>query len=159
MKRLIPILLIFCGLQTSCEEIDCTLNNIVLCHLSFYSSSTNKPIAIQDTLIVKAHGTDSILFNRGLNTSKLSLPMSYWKDADTLDFIIKTTTDMYHSQLVIKKTNIPHFESPDCPTTMFHGITEATTKGNIFDSIAISRAQVNYLQDENIKIFLPTRAQ
>ncbi len=142
----------------SCESVDCTLNNIVLCHFSFYSSTTGQAIALSDTLTVTALGTDSILFNRGRNVSTLSLPMSYWKDADTLNFIVKNQTATFASQVIIEKTNTQHYESPDCPVTMFHHITNVSSTGNVIDSIAIARNEINYLQDENVKIFIRTDA-
>ncbi len=152
---LIPLLLLCMG---ACEGVDCTLNNIVLCHFSFYSSTTGSAIALGDTLTVTAQGTDSILFNRGKNTSTLSLPMSYWKDADTLNFIVDTQTGTYTSRVIIRKTNMQHYESPDCPIAMFHYITDASATGIVIDSVVVSRNEVNYLQDENIKIFVRTDA-
>ncbi len=153
---LIPLLLLCMG---ACEGVDCTLNNIVLCHFAFYSSTTGRAIALSDMLTVTAQGTDSILFNQGKNTATLSLPMSYWKDADTLNFIVDTQTGTYTSRVIIQKTNTQHYESPDCPIAMFHYITDASATGVVIDSVVVSRKEVNYLQDENIKIFVRTAAE
>ncbi len=142
----------------ACEGVDCTLDNMVLCHFSFYSSTTGSAIALGDILTITAEGTDSILFNSGENVSKLSLPMSYWKDADTLNFIVDTQTGTFVSQVIINKTNLQHFESPDCPISMFHHITGVSAAGDVIDSIAISRNEVNYEQDENIKVFIRTHS-
>ncbi len=156
LKKLLLIPALLC--MSACEGVDCTLNNIVLCHFSLYSSTTGSAISLSETLTITAEGTDSILFNRGENVSTFSLPLSYWKEADTLNFIVDTQTGTFTSQVILQKTNTQHYESPDCPIAMFHHITDASATGNVIDSIAVSRKEVNYLQDENIKIFIRTDA-
>ncbi len=140
----------------SCEDINCTLNNVVLCHFTFYDSNTGKTFRLADTLTVTAAGTDSILFNRGLNTASVSLPMSFYKDADTLNFIVDTKNDTYKNTIIINKESRQHFESPDCPATMFHTIKSASVNGVSVDSVVVSRKSVNYKQDENIKVYMRT---
>lgn len=143
-----------------CENIDCTLNNVVLCHISFYDKTTGEPIRLTDTLSVAAEGTDSVLFNKGVNVASLQLPLSYWKDADTLRFIVLTKEgETYESKLTIQKSNTIHHESPDCPMSVFHQILSATANGSVIDSVAVSRREVNYLQDENIQVYIRTAAE
>lgn len=143
----------------ACENIDCTLNNVVLCHISFYDKTTEKPIQLTDTISVVAVGIDSVLFNKGYNISSLQVPLSYWKDADTLRFVVNTEDDTFESQVIIQKSNTIHYESPDCPMNVFHQIVSATATGSVIDSIAVSRREVNYLQDENIQIFIRTATE
>jgi len=155
MRKLLTILSSFL-LFSACESIDCTLNNMVYCYYGFYSSSTGEAISITDTITVTALGTDSILYNRGVNKSSISLPMSYWNDTDTLNFLFYNDSASYSATLFVNKTNVQHYESPDCPTTMFHQLTGATFESAIIDTIVITRPGVNYLQDENIKIYFRT---
>lgn len=152
------ITLIFSLLLISCEGIDCTVNNVVMCHYTFYASGSEDVVSVKDTLTITAEGTDSVLYNKGVNVSKLSLPMSHWKEADTLNFTFKSSTQDYSQQmsLYIRKDNIPHFENPDCPTTMFHQITgiDLDSPTHCVDSVVIANPLVNYATQENIKIYL-----
>lgn len=159
MKR-IPALFFLFLLLTACEGVDCTLNNVVLCRYGFYDSTTGKSIQLSDTLTITAAGTDSILYNRGVNTSRVTLPMSYWQEADTLTLHISGKDYTYTNTLRIQKNNTQHFESPDCPTTMFHHIEKATLMSGVtIDSVVVVKPTVNYEQDENIKIYFRTLAE
>ena len=84
--------------------------------------------------------------------------MSYWLEADTLklDFY-NVTNDTHHPVvLYVDKTNIPHYESPDCPTTMFHVIqgVSFTSTTNYVDSVIVTNPSVNYNAQENIRVYL-----
>ena len=135
--------LLYILLLAGCESIDCTLNNIVSLNVGFYESTTGNSYSITDTLNITANGTDSILYNRGFNISTLTLPMSYWQDADTLNlnFYDSSLNQTNTVVLRIAKSNTPHFESPDCPTTMFHNITaiDFDDTSKYVDSIVITR--------------------
>lgn len=156
---MVAVLLTLAGL-TGCENIDCTLNNVVLCHFSFYDTSTGESIVLLDTLTVTAEGTDSVLLNRATSKKDVSVPLSYYQEKDTLNFIITSKdNDVYKSSIIIQKSSQAHFESPDCPATMFHNIYGAQAYGGtVIDSVAVTRKEVNYLQDENIKVFLRARS-
>ena len=82
--------------------------------------------------------------------------MSYWKETDTLDLHIFNKEASYRATLFVSKSNMQHFESPDCPTTMFHRLTSVSHTGSIVDSVVIVRPDVDFLQDENIKIYFHT---
>lgn len=153
------IVLALAGL-TGCENIDCTLNNVVLCHFSFYDSETKQSVILLDTLTITAEGTDSVLLNRAVNKKEVGVPLSYYQERDTLNFIILTKdAGVFESSIILRKSSRVHFESPDCPTTMFHNISEAKVSGSaVIDSVVVSRREVNYLQDENIKVYLRTRS-
>ncbi|MBQ8969462.1 MAG: hypothetical protein IJ064_07015 [Bacteroidaceae bacterium] len=144
----------------ACESIDCTLNNVVMLNVGFYDSQTGNSYAFTDTLTVTAQGTDSVLYNRGIRQTAITLPMSYWQEADTLTFsFYKWEYDLsYDVVLRVQKTNFQHFESPDCPTTMFHTLTaiDYDDADSYVDSIVIANTAVNYASLENIKIYLHT---
>ncbi len=155
MKKLLGFVIAVLALA-SCEGVDCTLNNMVYCYYGFYSSETGEAIQLTDTLTITAQGTDSILYNKGINCSSVSLPMSFWNDADTLIFHIYNDSISFESLLFVGKTNTQHYESPDCPATMFHQLTTAGWQSSLIDSVVIVRPGVNYLQNENIKIYFRT---
>lgn len=142
-----------------CDSIDCTINNVVALNIAFYDSETKKEVSITDTLNVTAEGTDSVLYNRGIKVKNIDVPLSYWLDADTLtlDFY-NIASDTHHSvTMQVNKENIPHYESPDCPTTMFHqihSISYTTTTTNYVDSVVLVNPSVNYNGQENIRVYL-----
>lgn len=145
----------------SCESIDCTLNNIVTCNVGFYASADGTSVAFNDTLTITAMGTDSVLLNRAVGVSKISLPMSYYGEADTLNYRFCNGETGLDLQLTmrIEKSNTPHFESPDCPTTMFHqlhSVSYTTNKTVFVDSVILSNPEVNYGATEHIKIYFHT---
>ncbi|MCD8266170.1 MAG: DUF6452 family protein [Prevotellaceae bacterium] len=142
-----------CLALTGCEGIDCTLNNVVLCHYNFYSSETGTLVSLADTLTVTAQGTDSVLYNQGANLTGVSLPMSYYSDADTLVFTLQGDGYRTQSTVRVEKSNTEHYESPDCPATMFHYLSGVSFSSMVIDSIVIKRAEVDYLQDENIRVY------
>ncbi|MBO4611695.1 MAG: hypothetical protein J5671_00825 [Bacteroidaceae bacterium] len=140
----------------SCEGINCAIDNVVTLNMGFYDENDTKK-AITDTLTVTAEGTDSVLYNRGINITSLSLPMSHWQEADTLTMTFRDTLGTDHIvKLRIEKTNLPHYESPDCPTAMFHEIKSVTmTSGSPYvDSVVLAKPKVNYEALENVKIYL-----
>ena len=141
--------------MSACSESGCPLNNVVLAHYGFYSTygDTIKQVSLQTILTVRAMGTDSILLNKEQNPTGLNLPLSYFADADTLIFdYMKEETLMGRDTIIITKTNQPHYESPDCPSGMFHIVQFVGFSHNAIDTVIITSPAVNYSQDENIRI-------
>ena len=127
-------------------------------NIGFYDSASGKERTLTETLTVTAEGTDSILLNQGTRVKSIQLPMSYWQEADTLSMLFYNPEidDSYTVVLRIQKTNLPHFESPDCPTTVFHQLKAIDYDDfeDCVDSIVIVNTAVNYASLENIKIYL-----
>ena len=152
-------ILSFSHFLLSCESIDCTLNNVVTCNYAFYGAEGDA-VVISDTMTITAEGTDSILFNRGTNVGTFKLPMSYWQEADTLHFSFRSGTRDFELRmsLCVRKSNRQHFESPDCPTTIFHELesVQYETNASFIDSVIIVNKAVNFDAKENIRIYLHT---
>ncbi|MCQ2222231.1 MAG: DUF6452 family protein [Bacteroidaceae bacterium] len=156
MKKALFILLasLLCW---ACDDIDCTLNNTVECKLAFYDQD-GKPVGILDTLDVYAEGLDDPLYNRATKQTNLGIPLSYYKDRDTLQLVVYGKDYMMEDWLVIEKENIEHFESLNCPVKMFHTLKSVSLMSNEFiDSVTINYPNVEYNNGENIKIYLHTR--
>lgn len=157
MRRL-TLLLPLLTLLTACEGIDCTLNNVVALRVGLYKSGTDSLLTLPDTLTITAAGTDSVLLNRLTAARTFALPLSYTQPADT--FCLNLYGDGYEADdyLIIEKTNTLHYESPDCPTTMFHLITAATHSSPYatVDSVVAVRPTVDYSTDENLRIYYHT---
>ncbi|MBQ0049765.1 MAG: hypothetical protein KBT12_05990 [Bacteroidales bacterium] len=152
MKRALYILISLLCL-TSCDEADCTIDNTVELKLGFYDAN-GKPMAYADTLNVTASGTDSLLFNRGVGTQSLGLPLSFHKEADTLVLTYNNQEQRVSDHIIVKKKNYEHFESIECPVKMFHTITEVTCTHHFIDSVVLVFPTVAFYNGENIKVYL-----
>jgi hypothetical protein len=141
---------------SSCSSTDCPLNNIVQCHYTFYSSTSKQAVSYTDTLTVIA--ADSIILNKLVNSQSFSLPMSYIMEEDTLIFLFKSSEKTDNNQVIVSHTNTPHFVSLECGTSYFHQIMnisfQSNTPSSVIDSIVVSNRDVNYGQNENIRIYL-----
>lgn len=157
---------IICAIATaivaaSCTSNDCPLNNTVHLICGFYNSEDGSEIDIADTLTVTAR--DSIILNRALGASIVSLPMSYSGETDTLVFTYSPADNAisFCDTIMVSKTNQAHFISLECGTNVFHTITAVTHSSGIsdathryaIDSIAVSNPNVNFDGQENLKIY------
>lgn len=141
------------ALLTGCDSFDCSMENTVTLTLAFYNDK-GEMVRLNDTLTVTAVGTDSVLFNRGVNRHDVVLPMSYYKDCDTLVLTVWGADYMVRDTLMVWKTNVENFEGLDCPVNMYHMITDVKATNGFIDSVAMVVPDVDYGKDENIRIIL-----
>ena len=144
-------------LFAACDSYDCTLYNVVAMYGAF--DKEGAAVAIKDTLTITACGTDAVLLNRSTNTSKLTLPLSYWQPEDTLVFSINGVNSegdpyLLRDTVWVTKTNQVHYESPDCPTTLFHTIQDVRHTNEFIKSITVVRSSVNYESTINLQIHM-----
>ncbi len=140
-----------------CETTQCPINNVVYSTYGFYTyadGTTEVPIQILDTLTVTAAGTDSVLINRLYNGSTIELPVSYNQPVDTLVFQFTDAQSQVREDTIwVYKENIPHYESPECPSAMFHYITDVRWTQLLINSVSIVNPNINYNVSENFKIY------
>lgn len=131
----------------ACSSIDCPVDNVVATVYDL-KKSTGVADTLRDTLSIltfRHDGSDSVLLNRSVNTTSIQLPISYVSPADTLYFVISDTSQVTtYDMVIVKKTNIPHFESVDCAAAYFHTIEDVECTHNRIDSILINKRSVNY---------------
>ena len=139
-------------LLVACESYDCTLYNHVGCYGAFYQDSAS--VSFDDTLTITAGKSGPVLLNKSVGTSRIDLPMSYWQDEDTLVLTVKGMDYLFQDTIWISKSNQVHYESPDCPTTLFHTIQGVRSTHEFIDSINVIRSSVNYEQTNNLEIHL-----
>ena len=139
-------------LLAACESYDCTLYNHVGCYGAFYQDSTS--VSFDDTLTITAGKSGPVLLNKSVGTSRIDLPLSYWQDEDTLVLTVKGMDYLFQDTIWISKSNQVHYESPDCPTTLFHTIQGVRSTHEFIDSINVIRSSVNYEQTNNLEIHL-----
>ena len=100
---------------------------------------------LNDTLTIRSkriNGTDTILYNRGIDLTKFSIPVSYQSPVDTLVF--ETIRLAAIDTVWLEKQDIPHFESVDCSALFFHNITAVRSTHIGIDTIIITNPTVDY---------------
>ena len=156
-KKITPLALLLCTLlSTGCDGgYDCALDNIAYNRIKFYSINeygAEAEYAFPEylTASIMINGRDSIVVNHTTNAKELILPMSYTNVCDT---VILNFFDRYNDTLYIGHENIPIYQSMECGVIMHHRLTEIAHTGNIIDSMAIKRAEINFNPNENIKLY------
>lgn len=146
--------LVFCG--GSCDTFDCPLNNTVAATYGFYGAEEDGSwisVKLLDTLTVTAGGTDSVLLNRDYSISSIKLPVSYTGETDTLAFRFSNAEQQVTRDTIwVTKTNYEHYESPSCPSSMFHTITRIRCTRRVIDTVRIANPNIDYNGTENIQI-------
>lgn len=159
MRKITAAILVFLvmSVMAGCSSIDCSLNSLVMANYAF-RTAYNTPDTLHDTLTVTAHTVngDTILLNRAVGISEFSLPVSYTLDSDTLDFhFTRKDGARADDRLIMKKTNMSHFESVDCPPTFFHEIENIELRGKRIDSLRVNDKLIdNGTEKKNILIYL-----
>lgn len=136
----------------SCDSIDCTLDNEVYMYAVMYQGG--KDVTLDDTLTVTGGRSGVLLLNKKVNAGRIALPVSYYWDTDTMVFTVVGDGYRLQDTVWIGKSNVPHYESPDCPNTMFHMIESVRSTHQFIDSISITKHDINYGKRENIQIHL-----
>lgn len=159
MKRtiqcLVALLATICSM-TGCEGgYECSLNNVAYNRICFYTadgSGNSEQHALPEILTVKMmiNGRDSIVVNHIQGAKEVLLPVSYAKECDTVIFSYEgRTTDT----LYVQHTNIPIYQSMECGVIMHHTLTGLKNTESLIDSTAITDANVNFENNENIKVY------
>lgn len=134
----------WCLLIVSCSSIDCPLNNRVA---TIYKLQ-GKVDVLSDSLTVSTsrfEGNDTVLLNRAIDIDSFLLPISYNHPEDVLYFRRHNASGWsVIDTVVIKKQDIPHLESIDCPAAYFHQIQSISYTRRGIDSIVVNRADVSY---------------
>ena len=139
-------------LLAACESYDCTLYNYVGMYGTFYKDGS--VVQLNDTLTISTGKAGPVLLNLSVGTSKINIPLSYWNEEDTLVLSVKGDDYFLQDSVWITKSNQVHYESPDCPTTLFHTIQSVRSTHEFIKDIIIIRSSVNYETTENLQIHL-----
>ena len=146
MRKVLSVFLA-CLLFVACSSIECPIQTEVLVRYGFYDAD-EQSYTLPDTLWVwtqRSDGTDTLLFNRGVNQTELSLPISYQHPEDMLVFyMVDTLQAMTLDTVWVQKEDIPHFESVDCAVHFFHTLTGVRSTHYSIDTITISNTSVTY---------------
>ena len=156
-RQLILTFLILCSLLSAgCDGgYDCALENVAYNRIKFYTigaDSTEREYALPEPLSVSIliNGVASTAINHVGSAKEIKLPMSYTAACDT---VIMNFFDNCNDTLYIGHNNIPIYQSMECGVIMHHRLTTATTTNVLIDSMAINNADVNFNNNENIKLY------
>ena len=141
-------------LFAACQTDYCTLYDYVGMYCAFYREGAAAPL--NDTLTITTGKAGMVLLNSSVGTSKFNLPLSYWQEEDTLVFSVKGNGYFLRDTVWVAKTNLVHYEAPDCPSTLFHTIQEVRSTHDFIKDITIIRSSVNYEKTDNLQINLLT---
>ena len=152
---------------SACTEIDCPLDNVVEMGIGLYDAETRQALTLADTLTVRPAGKDTVLLNRAQGISVCYLPLRQGFERDTLLLRFSNAAGQAATDtLFVGHTNSPHFESIDCPASVFHHLTSvAHTQHPLsqmpltIDSVAIANPTVNYDNIQHLKIYLRSTAR
>lgn len=151
----------------SCTNLDCPLDNVVHMMAGFYDSETKAAVSPSDTLSITPLRRDTTLLNRQTDAQSFLLPLNETAGVDTLLLRLSNAAGQAAvDTLIIGHTPRAHFESVDCPASVFHTLTSASVISHeadvmplVIDSVTIVRTTVNYDDVENLRIFVRTAAQ
>lgn len=144
--------------MNSCSEIsDCSIEGRPMINCTLLKVDPTTDDIARDTLeslTVTALGTDSIILNRGVSVSSLSLPLSYVSDTTTWVFHYDYPDDPAVSDTVsVIHTNTPFFESLDCGYSVKQAVVAVDYTTLRIDSIKILDVNTNTNGTENLKIY------
>lgn len=128
----------------SCTSIDCPLNNSVMARFVLKGEVDT----LKDTLTVRAiraNGTDTIVYNRGVNLTFFTVPLSFVQETDRLAFLFKSKEGTeWKDTVYLSKTDRPHFESVECGPNYFHTLTGVSSTKRYIEDIVINHSNVDY---------------
>jgi hypothetical protein len=157
VKKMALHAMILCSLLTAgCDSgYDCALENIAYNCIKFYTVGTDsieKEYALPEALTVSVmiNGQAAIAVNHVTNAKEIKLPMCYTATCDT---VIMNFFDSYNDTLYIGHSNIPIYQSMECGVIMHHRLTATTSTNVIIDSLAVNETNVNFDNNENIKLY------
>ncbi len=150
----------------ACSSIDCPVQNTVAVYYgvkNYDAGGELKTDTLKDTLWVwtrRIDGKDTLL-NSLVGKTAFALPVSYQNPEDTLIFFIADTFSVWTLDTVwLKKDDIPHFESVDCPANYFHNLTAVRSTHNGIDTIILHTPSVTYDESvTNLNIIFKPRQQ
>lgn len=148
---------------SACSNIDCPLDNVVSLQCNLYDASTQSALTLSDVLSVTPAGRDTLLLNQATGIKSFLLPL---KEAGTQDTLLLHFANAQGAvqvdTLFVNHTPQPHFESLDCPSSVFHTLNavrvsaQGSANSAIVDSVSLVRPIVNYDDIENIRLFIRT---
>lgn len=164
MFRLFFLFLGICPFIWSCSNIDCPLDSVVNMQIGFYHHTNKSKFALSDTLSVFgiSGGSSYILYNKAFQVYSIQFSLNPASNTDTLVLRFSNAAQAVRfDTLIVQHSPQAHFESLDCPASIFHRIEKLTHRSSSsntpllrIDSLQIAHPKVQYEDVENIKCYL-----
>ena len=142
------------------EDADCTDANRAMMNVGFftYIKDTMPDGFVRDSLVgiafdtltVTAFGTDSVIINKDIRVSSVSLPLRYAEE--TTIFVFHYSED-YKDTITLAHHNTPYFMNMDCGYQMKQELTGCTHMRYLLDSIVIKDAKLGVYGTENLALY------
>lgn len=151
-----------------CANIDCPLDNQTEMQVHFYDAATRAEVSLSDSLTILGVKGDStvLLYNRAYGVNSLKFPLNADSDRDTLLFRFISADGTFVDTLYVDHRRQPHFESLDCPASMFHTLQQISVRAAALpraslgiDSVSIVNPKVQYQDVDNLKVYLRAVSQ
>lgn len=94
---------------------------------------------------------DTVLLNKLDRANSMKVPMSYFRDTDTL--VLSYEHIIAKDTIWIRHKSHPHVELPECGTYRFHSLLEVRATDAAIDHIEVDNPEVNYDGLTNVKIY------
>jgi len=142
------------------EEADCTDTTRPSLNLTFYSFvpdtlpdgdiKDSLVLIAWDTLTITAFETDSVIINKDVSVSSVSLPLRYASETTTL---VLHYTDSLRDTLTVQHHNTPYFLNMDCGYQMKQDLIDVMHTSTLLDSIIIKEHKVGIYGTENLALY------
>lgn len=149
-------------LLTACQNISCPLDNVVKMTSCLYLNG--EEVTMGDTLSVTSTSTSQTLLNRLSSFSRFSLPVHQDPSGEASDTLLLSwrvaaksegePAQLLRDTLFVAHTCDPHFESIDCPASVFHHVFSVTSSHTLIDSVEIINPTLNYDATENLRLHI-----
>ena len=164
MRKIVIVILLIVAV-VSCTNIDCPVQNSVMTTYGLRKSGSGEVDTMGiDTMWVRlkrVDHTDTLLINRlwGAKATNFQIPISYTQPEDSIcTTVVDTIGTVWRDTIVIKKDNMPHFESVDCQASYFHTLTAVKSTHYLIDTVVINHSFVSYdTSNEHLLLYLKAR--
>lgn len=164
-------------LAASCNESDCPLGSANELKFRFLSVEDSTVMTI-DTVTVTAMGTDSVLVNKEINASYITLPLNSTENETTYTFHFTRLVETIAEQPFVDDEGVEHpagstvivpvtvsdnvkvtytsekkFTSMDCGLIYTYVLTNGEYTGNMIKGMAITNLEIKESNEDNIYMF------
>lgn len=162
---------------TGCNESDCPLGSANELKFRFLSISDSTTMTI-DTVTVTALGTDSVLVNKEINASYITLPLNSTQNETTYTFHFTvlvekpsdkpfvddesvehpagtpvTVAERHQDNVTVRYTSEKKFTSMDCGLVYSYVLTDGEYTKNFIKAMAVTNFEIKESNEDNIFVF------
>lgn len=175
--KIIAFMSVVLAFFSSCNESDCPLGSANELKFRFLSVADTTVMSI-DTVTVTAIGTDSILVNKEINASYITLPLNSTENETTYTFHFTVLNEQTVDEPFVDEEGVEHpagstvlvpetysdmvrvryvsekqFTSMDCGLIYTYTLTDGEYTQNIIKGMAVANLEIKESNEDNIFLF------